>query len=328
MSEGLGLRLVQSEDSISLKLPTLPNQSPKSITGEQLAELLRSAGSRQQFDKILILDARFGYEYDGGHITGAENVYLPNQQEAVKEKLVDWKMGDRVCVVIHCEFSSHRGPRLFHLLRKFDRELNTYPHLSFPEMYLLHGGYKEFYGKFPEWCTRGYVPMHDQDYKKLCSQAISLTRSRSSAKLRGTSRSESSRLVCPFGSREILGDDDDLAASSSHSDPLSRRVIVSSGGFQDSIFSISSPGSQSGEMTMDTSSDTDEEEDPCQSSPASSRFRSRFNPATAGRSSAPPRSATLHNIPMRATFNRSTSDLYHFPEAEEEAFQGPYTSRS
>lgn len=54
-------------------------------------------------------------------------------------------------------------------MRKLDRERNThsYPALHYPEVYLLHGGYKDFYGNFPELCDPiSYRPMDDPSYSE------------------------------------------------------------------------------------------------------------------------------------------------------------------
>lgn len=48
-------------------------------------------------------------------------------------------------LVFHCEFSSERAPRLARFLRNYDRSVNVYPSLHYPEIYLLKDGYKEFY---------------------------------------------------------------------------------------------------------------------------------------------------------------------------------------
>lgn len=49
-------------------------------------------------------------------------------------------------IVIHCEFSQKRGPKLIRYLRKRDREINemNYPNLIYPNVYLLKGGYSQF----------------------------------------------------------------------------------------------------------------------------------------------------------------------------------------
>lgn len=47
-------------------------------------------------------------------------------------------------LVIHCEFSSHRGPLLASHLRNCDRIINQdhYPKLFYPDILILDGGYK------------------------------------------------------------------------------------------------------------------------------------------------------------------------------------------
>ncbi|XP_041123845.1 M-phase inducer phosphatase 1-like isoform X3 [Polyodon spathula] len=71
----------------------------------------------------------------------------------------------RTLLIFHCEFSSERGPRLCRFIRKIDRNLNVYPQLYYPEIYILKGGYKEFYTLFQSLCEPcGYVPMVHQDF--------------------------------------------------------------------------------------------------------------------------------------------------------------------
>ena len=80
---------------------------------------------------------------------GAINVY---QEEELKKMYLDNPLppltdGRRRVFVFHCEFSSHRGPKLLRYLRKQDREANleNYPALYYPELYLLNEGYKVFF---------------------------------------------------------------------------------------------------------------------------------------------------------------------------------------
>lgn len=54
----------------------------------------------------------------------------------------------RLVLVFHCEFSSERGPRMCRFVRQKDRMMNLYPNLHYPELYILKGGYKEFFPKF------------------------------------------------------------------------------------------------------------------------------------------------------------------------------------
>ncbi|VDL97751.1 unnamed protein product [Schistocephalus solidus] len=86
-------------------------------------------------------------------------------------------------VIFHCEFSSQRAPHLPYahcirysllcfcratFLRRIDRTTNyhRYPFLFFPELYVMKGGYSEFYKKFPELCDpSAYVTMFNPEYR-------------------------------------------------------------------------------------------------------------------------------------------------------------------
>jgi M-phase inducer tyrosine phosphatase len=101
-------------------------------------------------DEYIIFDCRFAYEYEGGHIRQAVNV---NTHEDLLQLLFPNGMANaqqsciRRALVFHCEFSSHRAPKMALFLRSQDRVANgaNYPNLYFPEIYVLEGGYKEFY---------------------------------------------------------------------------------------------------------------------------------------------------------------------------------------
>jgi M-phase inducer tyrosine phosphatase len=114
------------------------------------------------YNDILILDARFGYEYEGGHIRNAQNVAAPAQMLAIYDRY----RYDNVCVVIHCEFSQERGPNLLSAFREHDRSVNRdcYPHIAYPHVFLLEGGYRRFAHEFAEDCEGGYVTMRDDEY--------------------------------------------------------------------------------------------------------------------------------------------------------------------
>lgn len=67
-------------------------------------------------------------------------------------------MTDRTIIVFHCEFSQRRGPTLWRTLRELDRNINVekYPKLFFPEMYVLEKGFSSFYERFKDLCQGGY----------------------------------------------------------------------------------------------------------------------------------------------------------------------------
>jgi len=85
------------------------------------------------------------------------------QQNKVKE--------GKTVVIFHCEFSKHRGPSCCRHFRQFDRESNTYPSLTFPDVFIMDGGYHLFYQKFPQFCTPdAYVSMWDPKFSNECKE--------------------------------------------------------------------------------------------------------------------------------------------------------------
>ena len=69
--------------------------------------------------------------------------------------------------VMHCEFSSKRGPKFYKHIRNLDRLQNIYPQLSYPQLYVLKGGFEQFYIDHPSFCTGEdtYRPMVLQQYR-------------------------------------------------------------------------------------------------------------------------------------------------------------------
>ena len=79
----------------------------------QLAELLEDNCSGE-VDEYIILDCRYPYEYKGGHIRGAENVWSKETlQEQFFSKPEYMLASRRRIVIFHCEFSSKRGPDMY-----------------------------------------------------------------------------------------------------------------------------------------------------------------------------------------------------------------------
>lgn len=154
------------EESNNFSLKHL--QSYRYITPDELA-LYLSDPTSHNYDIIQILDARFIYEYRGGKIISAINVTLFSTLIKIFERLsIDVENGKSICIVIYCEFSSERGPKLYDKFRDFDRNINmsNHPKLSFPNLFLLEGGYNKFYKFHPKLCYGNYVEMYDQEYIK------------------------------------------------------------------------------------------------------------------------------------------------------------------
>nr|XP_060491999.1 M-phase inducer phosphatase 3 isoform X4 [Panthera onca] len=150
-------------------LPTVSgrHQDLKYINPETVAALL-SGKFQSLIEKFYIIDCRYPYEYQGGHIQGALNLY--SQEEVydffLKKPVMPLDTQKRIIIVFHCEFSSERGPRMCRSLREEDRALNQYPALYYPELYILKGGYRDFFPEYTELCEpQSYCPMHHQDHK-------------------------------------------------------------------------------------------------------------------------------------------------------------------
>ena len=61
------------------------------------------------YERSLIVDCRFEYEYDGGHIDGAVNY---NNKEEIAKRLFDEPSDGKTLLIFHCEYSVHRAPEV------------------------------------------------------------------------------------------------------------------------------------------------------------------------------------------------------------------------
>ncbi|XP_020854923.1 M-phase inducer phosphatase 1 isoform X3 [Phascolarctos cinereus] len=139
----------------------------KYISPEIMASVLNGKFANL-IKEFVIIDCRYPYEYEGGHIRGAVNLHMEEEVEAfLLKKPIRPTDGKRVIVVFHCEFSSERGPRMCRFVRERDRLDNEYPKLHYPELYVLKGGYKDFFLKCKSYCEPpSYRPMHHEDFKE------------------------------------------------------------------------------------------------------------------------------------------------------------------
>ncbi|KAK2460607.1 hypothetical protein APHAL10511_007077 [Amanita phalloides] len=127
---------------------------------------------KSRIAKFLVIDCRFDYEYSGGHVPGAINI---NTTTAVEELLlgpsvqkpkpsVSGDFSGKTILVFHCEFSAKRAPTFAKHLRAKDRAMNNqfYPKIYYPEVYVLEGGYCQYFRTSPYRCEPpAYVRMDD-----------------------------------------------------------------------------------------------------------------------------------------------------------------------
>jgi M-phase inducer tyrosine phosphatase len=141
------------------------------ITRETMIDVLDGKYS-DKFDQKMIIDCRFEYEYEGGHIDGAINY---NDKELLASQLIDNPMEGRTLLIFHCEYSAHRAPIMARHIRARDRNENAahYPKLYYPEIYILDGGYSAFFAEYRERCSpQAYVEMNAAEHVNTCEREM------------------------------------------------------------------------------------------------------------------------------------------------------------
>ncbi|KFP91719.1 M-phase inducer phosphatase 1, partial [Apaloderma vittatum] len=143
------------------------HQDLKYIDSEMIVSVLTGKFA-SSIKECVIIDCRYPYEYEGGHIKGAINLHMEEDvEEYLLKKPIQPSDNKRVIIVFHCEFSSERGPRMCRFVRERDRLGNEYPNLHYPELYVLKGGYKDFFSRCRSFCEpQSYRPMHHEDFKE------------------------------------------------------------------------------------------------------------------------------------------------------------------
>ncbi|KAJ5088404.1 hypothetical protein N7456_012020 [Penicillium angulare] len=164
--------------------PQLPHFTPEEradglprIAKNTLLDLLDGKFS-DSFDNVMIVDCRFEYEYEGGHINGAVNY---NDKDQLAGELFNAPKG-RTALILHCEYSAHRAPIMAKYIRHHDRAVNvdSYPHLTYPDMYILDGGYSAFYAEHRSLCyPQNYVEMSAKEHEFACERGLGKVKQRS-----------------------------------------------------------------------------------------------------------------------------------------------------
>ncbi|TKR95550.1 hypothetical protein L596_009702 [Steinernema carpocapsae] len=124
--------------------PQQHSEAYRSISGECLAELMGSMSEKSFLEKYIVIDCRYPYEYEGGHVKGAINVYDTLELQKFFFDAERNAIHSRI-PIFYCEYSQKRGPSMALQLRNLDRNINDYPQLDYQEIYLLDRGYKKLY---------------------------------------------------------------------------------------------------------------------------------------------------------------------------------------
>jgi rhodanese-related sulfurtransferase len=173
--------LMDIDQEPTLKLPNFvsenePDGLPR-ITQETLLDVLDDK-YREHYDHVKIIDCRFEYEYEGGHIEGAINF---NDKQLLRSELFDKPSSASTLLIFHCEYSVHRAPLTAKHIRGEDRNVNAanYPALTYPEMYILDGGYSKFFQNHRSKCfPQNYVEMNDQRHEQDCERGMAKVKQR------------------------------------------------------------------------------------------------------------------------------------------------------
>jgi M-phase inducer tyrosine phosphatase len=153
------------------------NNLPR-ISKETLIEVL-DGKYNNLYEKFVVIDCRFEYEYKGGHIDGAVNY---NDKEQLSSQLFDIEPTSKALLIFHCEYSAHRAPIMAKFIRSKDRRANAeqYPRLTYPETYILDGGYSSFFKGYQSRCfPQNYVEMDAQEHSRACEMGLGRVKQRS-----------------------------------------------------------------------------------------------------------------------------------------------------
>ena len=181
------------------------------ISKETLLDVLDGKYA-DKYEQKMIIDCRFEYEYEGGHVDGAVNY---NDKELLASQLFQTPMTGRTLLVFHCEYSAHRAPLMARHVRSEDRTANAeqYPRLTYPDVYILEGGYSAFFAGHRERCyPPAYIEMSDANHQRTCEREMGRLKQR-----KGFNRAQ----TFAFGQREPCVDDSPTAPSRPSSRPAS-----------------------------------------------------------------------------------------------------------
>lgn len=173
--------IMDTETSPSLQLPhVIPEDQADTLPRIDKGVLLDVMDGKysDRFDRVLLVDCRFEYEYKGGHINGALNY---NDKEQLTAELFA-NLNSRTALILHCEYSVHRAPIMAQYIRHRDRAFNVdqYPQLTYPDLYILEGGYSAFFAEHRGLCyPQDYVEMCSKDHEYACERGLGKVKQRS-----------------------------------------------------------------------------------------------------------------------------------------------------
>ncbi|OHS99484.1 Rhodanese-like domain containing protein [Tritrichomonas foetus] len=127
------------------QIPLIASNTPfPFIAPETVLKLLRCEISLPRGVTIFVIDCRFHYEFAEGHIHGAQNLLTFRDMVSIFNRLRKFK---KAILIFHCELTVDRSVQWAYAFREYDRYCSgmTYPELTYPEIYLMKGGFRKLY---------------------------------------------------------------------------------------------------------------------------------------------------------------------------------------
>ncbi|NXM28739.1 MPIP2 phosphatase, partial [Oxyruncus cristatus] len=155
------------------EIKSLPDNEDQDLIGDfSKAHLLPTVEGKDPGLKYISPDTR-GKKIPPVPPQGAVNLPLQRdvEQFLLEQPILPLDTSKRVIIIFHCEFSAHRGPKMCRFLREKDRSCHEYPRLHYPELYVLKGGYRDFFLQYPAHCEpQDYRPMEHGAFQEQLRQ--------------------------------------------------------------------------------------------------------------------------------------------------------------
>ncbi|CAD8120597.1 unnamed protein product [Paramecium sonneborni] len=115
----------------------------------------------QNANDITLFDCRYLFEFEGGHIQGATHLCNPFEIDSIFFKQIP---AVKPVIVLYCEFSEKRSVQIYKQIRNMDRNLNNYPNLHYPDLYILNKGFSNYSLQYPSQVEGKYIRMDSKEY--------------------------------------------------------------------------------------------------------------------------------------------------------------------
>ncbi|QIW98906.1 hypothetical protein AMS68_004424 [Peltaster fructicola] len=179
------MSMVEVETEYTLKLPHfIPDGEPDSlprITQDTMVDILEQKHAHQ-YSNVLVIDCRFEYEYKGAT---SRTPSTSTTSSFSRTSFCPPSSAGHSCGVplrILCAPSTLTAK----FIRNHDRKVNAtnYPNLTYPEMYILDGGYSRFFAECRSKCQPpAYVEMNDERHEQACERGMAMVKQNHRQKL-------------------------------------------------------------------------------------------------------------------------------------------------